>query len=169
MTLLDLTSCDDIRAALGVSEDELTDATISLPLYENGLIGALEDLADEVGADASGAIDTVIAKAPADRSADEARLARAAQAFATYSTARVLCTTLPLFSPKDITDGKAAISRFAQDPYKEVIKGVAAQYEVWRTRLAKAVAAINQSTVAAPQMPTLFSIVSPSSDPVTGT
>jgi hypothetical protein len=33
MRLLDLTSYDQVRAVLGVSDEELTDTTLALPIY----------------------------------------------------------------------------------------------------------------------------------------
>ena len=41
MALLTYTTYDDIRAALGVSSDEIEDATLSLSLYELNLTSDL--------------------------------------------------------------------------------------------------------------------------------
>ena len=42
--LTDYTTYADIRGALGVSEEEITDAVLALTLYEDGLVQDLEDV-----------------------------------------------------------------------------------------------------------------------------
>lgn len=162
MALTDFTSLDDIRAALGVSIDEIEDATISLPLYENNLAVELDEISLTLTADYA----TV--KASSSPSAAETRFLRIMQVFCSYVVARQLTVSLPLFSPKEITDGKASMVRHAQSPYKDTILEVKTQYETYKTRLQDAYELI--SSVAAPVSSPITQIlaVSPSYDPITG-
>lgn len=165
MTLVEFTAYADIRAALGVAVAELKDDTLGLPLYELNL---LEDL-DDVDVGVIPAFKGVMAKSPASRSEAEERLYRSVRLFATYSVAKHLTSTLPLFSPKEITDGKASTGRYAGDPYKETIKKVEQLYEKWRTRLPDALSKVTSQSVVARGPRTLAVRSTPSSDPVLGT
>lgn len=159
--LTDLTSYDDVRAALGVTIDELSDSTIALPLYENSLAGDLdsisEDLADRFMA----------AKAASPQTKAEQKLVRCTQVFATYSVARELLSGLPMFAFKEVSDGKAADTRFAQDPYKATSAAVETKYESARAALEAAWASLN-STTAATTLRVFMAVAPRSTDPVTG-
>lgn len=162
MALLDYTTYDDIRAALGVSSDEIEDATLSLTLYELNLIAEFEDINVVIESEYA----TVAAKA--SRTDAEERFLRATRLFSTYAVAYQATTSLPLFSPKDISDGKATVSRYADSPYKAVIAKITELYGKYRTRLEQSFA--DYSAGAAPVLSPrpFFSVSSPSYDPVTG-
>lgn len=161
MLITDYTSYDEIRAALGVSVDEIDDATLALALYADTLQVELEDVALTLPTvyTATKALPT-----PTD---DEKRFLQSAHLFATYAVAKQLTTSLPLFGPEEITDGKAAVKRFA-DPFKKVTEAVGQEYARFRSRLVQTFAVVNSTTVndAAPK--TYFAVISPSTDPVTG-
>ena len=162
MSVLDYTTYDEIRAVLGVSTDELEDSTLALGLYLSNLIGELEDI------DTSLPGDYAVVAALSSRSALQQRFYEGTRLFAAYAVAKQLGSGLPLFGPKDITDGKASTSRFADSPYKETLKAVSAYYERTRGKLESAYADLNagsKTTVAR----TLFVGGQPSSNPVTGT
>lgn len=161
MLVTDYTSYAEIRASLGVSVDEIDDATLGLALYADTLQVELEDVALTLPAvyDVTKALPT-----PSD---DEKRFLQAARLFATYAVARQLTTSLPLFGPEEITDGKAAVKRFA-DPFKKVTEAVGQEYARFRNRLGQAFAVVNSTTVNAETQKSYFSVVSPSTDPVTG-
>lgn len=166
MALTDYTSLDEIRAALGVSDDELEDATISLPLYEYDLLEELEQV-DPTFADQLKTL-----KAAPDQStltAVQKRLVRVGVLFSTYAVAKHLTVALPLFSPQDITDGKAAVSRYAKNPYESVIKQVQSSYERWRVAAVEAFADLTSAAATTTTRRTWLSGSAPSSDPVTGT
>ena len=76
---------------------------------------------------------------------------------------------MPLFSPKDVTDGKAAFSRYADSPYKEVIKRVEQLYGKYKARLEAAYAANNAGSAPSITPRPYFNVSVPDSDPVTGT
>jgi hypothetical protein len=84
----------------------------------------------------------------------------------TFSVAKTLTAALPLFAAKQITDGKAQVSRF-DNPYKDAIKSINEQYETLKARLIAALGAIGTTTTAA-TVRRYMAVVSPSVDPVTG-
>ena len=163
MALLTYTTYDDIRAALGVSSDEIEDATLSLSLYELNLTSEFEDISLTLESDYA----TVAALS--SRTAVQDRFLQATRLFATYAVAFQATTSLPLFSPKDISDGKATVSRYADSPYKEVIKKVEQLYGRYRTKLEAALAANNAESAPSIAARTYMAVSIPDSDPVTGT
>lgn len=160
MSILDYTSYDEVRAALGVTVSELSDDTLSLPLYEDNLLTDLDDIDDQLAATFA---TTQIEPVPTDA---QTRFLRVTRLFATYSLAKALSTTLPMFGPKAVEDGKARMERFA-DPYKATIASIAAEWEKWRGRVQQAYIALGQSATTTVVRP-YFSVVSPASDPITG-
>lgn len=170
MALVDFTTYEDVRAALGVSVDELDDATLALSVYEFALKDELTETGEDAvtGSDLISDYKTANAKAPADRSSDETRLIEYTRLFSTYAVARHLSSALPLFSPKEQTDGKASLVRYTQDPYKHTIAEVKALYDRYRTRLIKVFSAFKSTSAPAVTLRTYFSTVAATSDPVTG-
>jgi hypothetical protein len=163
VALLTYTTYDDIRAALGVSSDEIEDATLSLSLYELNLTSEFEDI------DTSIETDYATVAALSSRTAVQDRFLQATRLFATYAVAYQATTSLPLFSPKDVTDGKAAFSRYADSPYKEVIKRVEQLYGKYKAKLEAAYAANNAGSAPSITPRPYFNVAVPDSDPVTGT
>lgn len=163
MALLTYTTYDDIRAALGVSSDEIEDATLSLALYELNLTSEFEDI------DLSLESTYATVSALTSRTDVQERFLQATRLFSTYAVAYQATTSLPLFSPKDITDGKAAFSRYADSPYKEVIKRVEQFYGKYKSRLEQALAANNAVSAPSIAYRPYLSVGVPTSDPVTGT
>lgn len=159
--LTDYTDYGSIKAILGVSDEDITDDTLALPLYEDSLTQDLEDVALTLPATYAA---TKALSAPTDI---ETRFLKACSLFATFSVAKQLTSALPLFAAKDVTDGKAAVGRF-DNPYKDVIKSVNEQYDKQRTRLIAALGAIG-TTGATATTQVYMSVVSPAYDPVTGT
>ena len=154
------TTYADIRAALGVSDEELEDSTLALRLYDDYLTQELED----VNLLIPETFTTTQAKSAP--TAQETRFLTTCSLFATFAVARQLTSALPLFAAKDVTDGKAAVGRF-DNPYRDVIKSVNEQYEKQRNRLVAALAAIGTVSTATTAR-VYMAVVSPSSDPVTG-
>ena len=161
--LTDYTTYNDIRSALGVSVDEIDDVTLALEMHDNHLRFEL----DEVNANLASAYATVVAIAPATRSAAQAKLYRATRLFATLAVANSLAGSLPMFGPKDISDGKATVSRFADAPYKAVIKAVQGQYGVNRDRVKQAYAELISSASVSTAR-SYMSAARPVTDPVVG-
>lgn len=164
MDLTDYTSFDDIRAALGVSVDEISDATLSLDLFVFNLVSELEgiDLGLIPYFEPLTLID--IDGAPAG----DRRFFQATKLFATYAVAKQACASMPMFGPKEQTDGKASLVRFSQDPYKVTTERVAQQYEAAKVRLETAYAATQNAGAPVISDRPYLSVVSPDYDPVSG-
>lgn len=163
MTLLDFCAYADIRAVLGVEDDELTNDTLALELY----LSSLKLEFNETSAGALAQYTTVAALAETARTADQQAFYEGCRLFAMYATANRLASSLPLFAPKDITDGKSATGRFADSPYREAIQETKSQYERLRLKLPGLLAALS-ATTAQPVARVYFSGSAPSSDPVLG-
>lgn len=161
MLITTYTTYNDVRAMLGVNDEELEDGTLALESFSTGLQLDLEDIDQTLPA-------TYAALPPTGRTATQERFYLTTRLFATYSVAMQLSTSLPLFSPKNVTDGKAAVGRYADSPYKDVIKKIQADYDRYRARLEKAFAALSSASYTLTP-PTLMVVASPTSDPVTGT
>ena len=161
MALTDFTSYDDIRAALGVSSDEIDDATLSLPLYEYNLTMEMEEVGLTLVSDFQ-----AITGTPTE---NQRRFREATALFATYAVAAQLTTSLPLFSPKEIGDGKAHATRYSQDPYRATIAAVLGAYEKSKARLEAAYAVIKSASAPIDTYRSYVSVVASTSDPVTGT
>ena len=155
------TTYNDVRAALGVSPDDLDDATLALSLYDDNLTQELEDVALTLPETFA------TTKAIAAPTALETRFLTACRLFSTFAVAKMLTAALPLFAAKEVTDGKAAVGRF-DSPYKDVIKSVNEQYATQRARLVTALSAVGTTSETATAR-VYMAVASPSSDPVTGT
>lgn len=158
--LTDYTSYAEIRASLGVSDDDLADETLALALYDDYLQGELADVAATLP-DTFAA--TKLLPAP---TAQETRFLKACSLFSTFAVAKMLTAALPLFAAKQVGDGKAVVARF-DNPYKDTIKSVNEQYEKMRNRLIAALALVG-TTSAAKVTQNYLTVASPSYDPVTG-
>lgn len=161
MSLLDFTTYQDIRAALGVNDVELGDDTLGLSLYSNNLTAELDDLSPNLVAKYREAL----AVPDADRTDAQRRLIGTTSLFATYTVAKQLSASLSMFAPKTVTDSKAEVSRFA-DPYRETIKQVKSQWELYRQRTTAALAAATSSSVTSLER-TVMLVAEPTTDPVT--
>lgn len=160
-TITTYTTYADIRAALGVSDEDLEDETLALSLYADSLTQDLEDIALTLP-------DTIATtKANVTPTDNEVRFLTAARLFATYAVAKQLTAALPLFAAQQVSDSKATVQRF-DNPYRDTIKQVVDQYERTRNRLMASLTLIG--TVTADATPRVYmGVSSPSSDPVTGT
>ena len=159
--ITEFTSYADVRAALGVSEDDLEDETLELDLYADMLEVEFEDV--------SATFLTTYAAAQATDTPTEAqaRFLKATRLFSTYAIAKHCCGSLPLFAAKQVTDSKASVQRF-DSPIRDVVKSINDRYGVLRARLSSAMDAL-----AAPSLVTIakvhLAVASPSNDPITGT
>jgi hypothetical protein len=159
MSLLNFTTTDDVRGALGVSDEELEDDVILLQLYEDTLRAELDEISFDLVAEHASLAALAVLNGPQERFMRYARL------FATYAVARALTNTLPMFGPKSVEDGKARVERF-QDPYRETTKAVAAEYDRWRRLLQEAYLAlglVGKTRVARPYVLG----VAPAQNPIT--
>ena len=161
-TLSQFTSSDEIRAVLGVTPEELEDITLELPSYLRNLQFELEDIAPTLEASY-----LAIAALPS-RSTAQQKLYDVMQAFAPYATARLLLTSLSLFAPKVITDGRASTERVV-DPFSDVRDGVDAGYFSLKERLKSSLIALG-TTVSSTSRVFAYSVSAGLSiNPVTNT
>lgn len=163
VVITDYTNYDEVRAALGVTVDEVGNEVLGLPMYGNHLGMELDELDATLIATYAG----ISALSLPTRSAAQKRLFSAVGLFATYAVARHLGTSLPMMGPKSISDGRAVVTRFSDSPYKATLARIEAQYERTRSSVLSALAALNSSSVADIRI-TYMGVAPPSTDPVVG-
>lgn len=142
--LPEFTSCDEVRAVLGVSHIELADAVLLLPTY----VQLLEDDLEAVGAGLVTAFRTASAIAPASRTSAQKRLYDITRLFSSYSVAKQLLTSLPYFAEQRLSDGRAEKERIA-DPFTVTKEGVLSGLNDLKFRLSAAFAAVSGGTALA--------------------
>jgi len=155
------TTEDEIRAALGVDPDELTDATLDLDMYLQFLLVKLRSISPSLPADYA----TVASIDEGTRTDEEAALYSGVKLFAPYAVAVFTLPALALMAQKQVTDGKAGVARFAGEPYKETMARVQAMYDQLKTELLDVYTAYIGGPAASTLRPYL-SVISPSVDPV---
>lgn len=126
--LIDFASYDEIRAVLGVSDDELEDGTLALPMWLTMLRLELGDISEQLEDR------YMFTRAQSTPTPQEQKLLDVVSVFSAYAIAKHLLTSLPLFAPKRITDGRAEVDRVA-DPFESVRQGVNSNYDTLRGRL----------------------------------
>ena len=92
--LTDFATYDEIRAVLGVSDEELEDGTLALPMYLKLLQLDFGDIAGTLEAQ------YLAAKASTPPSAAEQKLVDVVSVFSAYASSKHLLTSLPRFAPK---------------------------------------------------------------------
>ena len=163
---------NDVRAVLGLNDIELDDATLSVPVVGLSLQAELRDVARRLPQDLA----ACRASPPAQRSEVQTQFLAGVHLFATYSVAMQLCAALPLMAPKEVSDGKAAVVRFAGSPYEVTSAHIKEQWGRWRVHLEAAHAAYvahqaggQASFEPAARTARVYVLaVAPAHDPVTG-
>jgi hypothetical protein len=157
------TTADEVRAVLGVSDEELEDLTLDLKVFTDQLELELSD----IDATLPWTLDTILAIPSVSRTAAQAKVFTIANLFSAYAYGKILLTSLPLFSPKRMTDGRAEFERFA-DPFETVRNGVNAGYVSLRARLQTALTTLNGYAAPAAITPIFSVSIGLAVDPVTG-
>lgn len=156
------TTYAEVRAALGVSEEEISDETLELQMFETMLV---EDFAD---------LDALVLPvwealpAEADRSAAQARFAALVHLYATYAVAYRLTDNVELFGFLKMSDGRASAER-TKEAFANLRSNIAAMLARIATKLLAALLILEPETV----LPVagdlaLVSSVGIAVDPVTG-
>lgn len=161
-SILNFTTCDSIRAVLGVAPEELEDATIELPLYVTQLQFEFTDIASGLEA----AYTTILGIPLVSRTTQQQLLIDTTQVFSAYATSKILLTSLSTFAPVKILDGRAEVGRVT-DPFEGVRSGVNANYDALKKRLANAYQA-TLGSVATTTSRSYFLTSGLATDPVTG-
>ena len=150
MPVTTYTTYGDVRAALGVSEMELTDTELGLALYDNAMELALSEVTLSTG---------LTLQAAFAAAAAGSTLKRQTQMYATYAVAEVAANALSMLAPKTISDSKTSLSRFSsEDTYKSVVRSI--------SKLKAGYKQLLEGTTVEAQ--TLFTVVKPAIDKVTG-
>lgn len=155
---------NEVRGALGVNATELKDTVLALPVYEMGLVRELRKVSPTLAASFS----SVAAMAPASRTEAEAELFEAVRVFSVYAVAKQVGVSLPTMIPKDITDGKASLSRFSAEVIKSTLDAVNAALAQARANLVSVLAEASGAPAPGVVVPQIFLAVTRSTDVVTG-
>lgn len=163
-------SFDDVRAVLGVSDEELSDETLSLNLYKVALTEAYEDVSSTL-LDLVVELQTKEALVKEDPTATnmtrpEKRLLGLSSVYATYVVAVEAASSMPMFAAQTISDGKAEGSRFA-GAYQSTLQDAKAQLEDYRNRLQNLLTESFNGQAVTATIYTPFSRATLSIDPVT--
>lgn len=165
--LTQYTSYDDIRAAIGVAEEEITDSVLELHTYELVLEFDLSDIGAFVPTIQQHFLDLTNTTTTPTPSVDEERFISMLQVYAAYVIARHLLMTLKMFAPQTIKDSKTEIVR--DDPYEDTKVGVEIFYQQMRARVLAAYLVLYPATVVSQTFSLVPLIaVGLALDPVTG-
>lgn len=157
--LTDFTTYDDIRAVLGIAPEELEDETLALPRY----LKELQFLIGDIEPTLEATYTTLVGQTT--RTPQEQKVVDVLQVFSAYAVAKNLLTSLPLFSPQRVQDGRAEQQRF-NDPFQDLRDGVDSSYLSMLARLKTAIEAIGLSP-AGTVTRSYFSTSTIATDPVT--
>lgn len=163
MAITDYTTSISIRAAIGVSDDELESATIEDIIYSVQLDEALHDLGPTLADDY-----TTVKNSTPPLTKDQTRFVNLINTWAAYTVSTMLMTSLPMFAPKEIKSDKDALTRI-DDPYKDVRTNIVQSASTLAGRILKLYAQLFPSQKA-PTAVTYINVISVGlpSDPVTG-
>lgn len=165
MALTDYLTFAEVRQAIGVEDDELTDDSLSLPMYETELAIAL----GSVGSTGTLQTDylTWAAMAVTDRTAPQQNLYMLTRLYAVYSTCIACMPWVALGTIKGESDEKADYTRFGGNVQEAMQVAVTASSE--RALIALSTAYANYLQLTTPRVSLSYSVAaSPSYDPITG-
>jgi hypothetical protein len=163
MTITDYSTYAEIRALLGVSDEEISDVELALPVWSLLLNEKLSDISTAVGTNHA----TVALIPAASRTPAQTKFYNVASLYAAYAVAQELLIALPMFGFSQLTDGKAEIQRF--DKWADLKAGIEKGANAMRVKLRLALAVLD-SSYAIPQAVSNVYIVGTgiATDPVTG-
>ena len=164
MALTDYTTYAEVRAVLGVSNKDISDATLGLPIYvsrlEESMLGVHENLLDKYTLlKAQDSTTTPYTKL-------ETRFLNAVQVYAAYQVGAILLASAQMFSLKRVTDGRAEGERFS-DPFALLREDVNTVLADLKTSLQDLLGKLGEQ-VEARRSRTMFATSSRGSDPVVG-
>lgn len=151
--LTDFTTYDEIRAVLGVSDEEIENSTLALGIYVNQLKFMFVDISTTLEST------YVTAREQVTPTVAQSRLITVMEVFSAYAIAKILLTSIPLFAPRKINDGSAALER-VNDPFQMLREEVNLTYKNLLARLTKAAADLALPIIAG-RAQRVMSLVSP--------
>ena len=157
MALTTYTSYAGIRAALQVTEKELPDTVLAVPLYEHSLEMACLSLDENML--------TNFSTAAEESTAAALNLVRAMDVFAAYYVAQ-LCA--PVLLTKSVTDGKAGFIRQSDKAYLDVMARLDREFSRALDGLSNAYDAYADTSTSFSTPPTYLAVSTLATDPVTG-
>lgn len=162
MAFSDYTTADSVRAVLGISVKEASDAVVEDTVNLTNMLEALYSVSTTLAADFRKAA------AAAPRSDKQTRFVLLVQTFCAYAVALQLIPSLPLLAPQQITDGKTAVNR-VDNPYEHLKPSLQASLTYFKANMIEAYAAINSAvTVPTATKRTMVTSVGLGTDPITG-
>jgi hypothetical protein len=163
MAITTYCSCAQVRAILGVSIEEVSDAIIELPLYSLTLSEELYDIGP------SFETNYAIVKALPSPTIAQARFLLLADAYASYKVAFSLLGALPMFAPKDQGDNKTTMARVA-DPFKNLKENIVQATNYMKSRLVNSYSSLYATDTEAYSIVKQINIgaVGTATNPVTG-
>jgi hypothetical protein len=166
MDLLDYITYDEIRTTVGLSSDELPDATLALELYTNALEIGLDSVDMSASTVGTGTLisrfNTVSAMSDTSRTTDQQKLYNYTRMYSAYTVGLEVAISLSMRAPKDISDSKVTLTRFSpENTWRDVVNELKDKVATVKTLL---------ESIAAPviEAPLYFKAVKPLYDPVTG-
>lgn len=155
MLPLSYTDTDAIRAALGVTEKDVSDAQL-----------AGRSLEKELNLDLMSWVSNheTIAETADFGTAANLALFDAISLYSTYFCAKIVLTSLQLAALQSVSDGKNAMSRFAPIDWDKLYDRISERVAFYRTFILENNLALTTTTTKLTQ----FSIVGSAYDPVTG-
>lgn len=107
-------SFEDVRAVLGLSDEELPDSRLALPVFSTSVAEAVESVHPELET----IYDSLKLKQETDPTTltrTERKIVNLTEVYATYRMAKLLLVGMRAGTMKRITDGKAEVERFQVD------------------------------------------------------
>jgi hypothetical protein len=163
MNITDYTSYAEVRALLGVSDEEIPDTELALPVWAMLLSEKLSAVSDSVDVNRQ----AITALPAGSRTPAQNKFQAVSSLYAAYAVAQELLVALPMFGFRQLTDGKAQIERF--DRWEDLKAGIEKGANAMRVKLRLALATIDPSYTV-PQVVRNVYIVGTGigTDPVTG-
>lgn len=113
ITVIDYTDYESVRAILGVSEYEITDSQLALPMYASALQRVLRGVVDNTGKSLATFFDEITADASPSTAEDT--LLGLIKELSAYVVAEACLPGLSLAAYKSESDGKANVTRFSAE------------------------------------------------------
>jgi len=163
--ITDYATFGDVRAVLGVSDYELTDATLALTVYSSNLDNALAGISGILDPDTEErtlAAQYIYLEEVSSPTADQTKLLNSIKLYAIYVVAGQASGALSMYAPKTQADGKSNLTRFSSDAtFRDAVGSIHA-------KISTVVADIYELFGVAPSAIDYLIAVTPAEDLVTG-